>query len=92
MKTRFFVYIIQSKKDNSYYIGQCDDLDSRLSKHNDNWSKYTSSKTPWRLVYFEAFSSRSAAITREKKIKSKKSKKYLLYLIEQKRIMWCAGG
>jgi putative endonuclease len=78
---RFFVYIIQSKKDGSYYIGQCDDLDCRLSKHNDGFSKYSSSKRPWKLVYFELYTSRSEAILREKVLKAKKSRKFLEYLI-----------
>ena len=30
---KFFVYILQSLKDFSFYIGQCDDLDKRMSKH-----------------------------------------------------------
>ena len=81
---RFFVYIIQSKKDGSYYIGQCDDLDCRLSKHNEGFSKYSSSKRPWKLVYFELHASRSEAILREKLLKAKKSRKFLEYLISNK--------
>jgi GIY-YIG catalytic domain-containing protein len=42
-KEKFFVYILQSMKDFSFYIGQCDDLDKRMSKHFDGFSKYTSS-------------------------------------------------
>ena len=81
---KFFVYIIQSKKDFSLYVGQTNDLDARLSKHNDGFSKYTSSKIPWRLVYFEMFATRKEAIKREKEIKSKKSRKYLEVLISEK--------
>ncbi len=80
----FFVYILQSKKDFTFYIGQTNDLDIRLSKHNDGFSKYSSSKIPWRLVYFEMFETRSEAIKREKEIKSKKSRKYIESLILKK--------
>ena len=80
----FFVYILQSKKDGSFYIGQCDDPDRRMSKHFDGMSKYTASKRPLRLVYFEVLNSRSEAIKREKEIKNKKSKKYLEFLIENR--------
>lgn len=55
---RFFVYVLQSMKDFSFYIGQCADLDRRMSKHSDGFSKYTSRKRPWRLVYFEMFTTR----------------------------------
>jgi putative endonuclease len=78
---KYYVYILQSRKDSSFYIGQCDDLDSRMSKHFDGLSKYTSSKRPWRLVYFEVFENRSEAIKRENEIKRKKSRKYVEKLI-----------
>jgi hypothetical protein len=43
-----------------------------MSKHFDGFSKYTASKRPWRLVYFEKVQSRSEALKREKdKIKEK---------------------
>jgi putative endonuclease len=80
----FYVYILQSLKDFTFYVGQCDDLDRRMSKHADGLSKYTLSKRPLRLRYFEAFNSRSEAILREKEIKSKKSSKYIYWLIHNR--------
>ena len=70
----FFVYILQSLKDDSFYVGQCDDLDKRMSKHFDGMSKYTASKRPLRLRYFEVFDTRTEAIQREKYIKKLKSR------------------
>ncbi|WP_394800373.1 GIY-YIG nuclease family protein [Niabella pedocola] len=32
----YFVYILQSGKDASFYIGQCNDLDRRMAKHFDD--------------------------------------------------------
>jgi putative endonuclease len=81
----FFVYILQSRKDFSFYIGQCADLDARMSKHFDGMSKYTAQKRPWRLVYFEVFKTRSEALKREKQIKAQKSRKYINMLIESWR-------
>ena len=57
-KEKFFVYILQSLKDFSFYVGQCNDLDKRISQHNEGMSKYTSSKRPLRLRYFKVFGSR----------------------------------
>jgi len=84
-KEKFFTYILQSMKDFSFYIGQCDDLDWRVSKHNDGQGTYTSSKLPWRLVYFEMFDSRSEALMREKHIKRMKSRKYIIDLIANRQ-------
>lgn len=78
----FYVYILQSQKDFSFYIGQCADLDARMSKHFDGMSRYTACKRPWRLVYFEAIQTRSEAIKREKQIKAQRSRKYINLLIE----------
>ena len=64
-REKFFLYILQSMKDFSFYIGQCDDLDRRMSKHFDGMSKYTATKRPWRLIYFEMYYSRSDGIKRE---------------------------
>ena len=89
---KFFVYILQSMKDFSFYTGQCDDLDKRMSKHSDGFSKYTASKRPWRLVYFESFDTRSAAIRREKEIKKQKSRKYILELLDKKIESFHSGG
>jgi putative endonuclease len=63
----FYVYILQSLKDLSYYVGQCNDLDKRMSKHFDGMSKYTASKRPLRLRYFETFSTRTDALKREER-------------------------
>jgi putative endonuclease len=82
VKEKFYVYILQSMKDFSFYVGQCEDLDKRMSKHFDGMSKYTSSKRPWRLVYFEMYESRSQALKREKAIKKMKSKICIVNLIQ----------
>ena len=87
----YYVYVLQSLKDHSFYIGQCDDLDKRMSKHFDGMSKYTASKRPVRLRYFEVFSSRSDAIKRENQIKSYKSWKYIQSLIDNRMMIVPSG-
>jgi putative endonuclease len=84
---RFYVYVLQSMKDFSFYIGQCDDLDFRISKHNDGQSRYSASRRPWRLKYFETHPSRSAALVREKQLKKMKSRIVLEKLIND----WLSG-
>jgi putative endonuclease len=89
---KFFVYILQSMKDFSFYVGQCDDLDKRMSKHSEGMSKYTSGKRPWRLVYFEVLSSRSDAIKREKRLKGWKNSARYQTLIKRWKQEWQGGG
>ncbi len=80
----FFVYILQSLKDFSFYVGQCDDLDRRMSKNFDGFINYISGKRPLRLRYFEVFQTRTEALKREKEIKKMKSRKYMEELIKNR--------
>ena len=68
----YYVYIIQSEKDGSFYIGHTRDLEERVKRHNQGRSKYTKSKLPWTLVYYEKVQTKAKAVQREKLIKSYK--------------------
>ena len=84
----YFVYILQSQKDGTYYVGSTQNLDSRLERHNQGRSKYTKHKRPWDLVYSEEFSDRSSAMKREKEIKSRKSRAFIEELVKRSRHLW----
>jgi len=81
----FYVYIIQSEVDGTYYIGSTQDIDERLERHNQGRSKYTKTKRPWKLVYSEEHPTRPVAIKREKEIKSRKKKIYIDTLVRTSR-------
>ena len=78
------VYIIQSEKDQSYYVGEAPNAEGRLKFHNQGKQRYTKARMPWRLVYKEKFTNRHEAVIREKEIKNKKSKKYIEWLLKIK--------
>ncbi len=77
----YFVYIIQSQYDNSFYIGSTANIAERLTRHNQGRSNYTRPRRPWRLVYSEQFPDRPAATRREKMLKNQKSKSFIQNLI-----------
>lgn len=57
------------------YIGQTENLERRLQRHNgslaSNSNSYTKiNKGPWQIVYTEKFNTRKEAINREKYLKS----------------------
>ncbi len=62
----FYSYVIKSLKSGVLYKGSTEDLDKRLEEHNAGLSNYTSKHTPWELVLFESFETRSEALIREK--------------------------
>ncbi len=75
-----YVYILKCH-DNTYYTGWTTDLLRRLKKHNDGTgAKYTRSRRPVKLVYYEILNSRSAALKREYDIKqlTRKQKEQLI--------------
>lgn len=78
----FFVYILESKSDGSYYIGQTADLRKRLSYHNQGLSKYTSRKVPWKIVYFEEYDTRTSALKRERFLKKQRNREFYQSLIQ----------
>ena len=78
----YYVYILYSKTIDRFYTGQTDDLGDRFIRHNQGRSKSTKSGMPWILVHSEAFKTRSEAIRRETEIKSKKNRKYMMWLTD----------
>ena len=82
----FFVYIIKSLKDESFYIGQTDDIEKRIEQHNQGLSKYTSKKMPWELVYKEEYTSREDAMKREYFLKKQRNRSFYNRLAEEFKI------
>ncbi|MFN6380309.1 MAG: GIY-YIG nuclease family protein [Flavobacteriales bacterium] len=66
----FHVYILQSLKDGKYYYGFTEDLDTRLSFHNEGLVRSTKSRRPLVLHYSESFVTKREALKREKYFKS----------------------
>lgn len=65
----YHVYLILCK-DGSFYTGYTKDLDSRMKLHfSGKGARYTRMHHPKKLIYTEAFATRSEAMKRERKIK-----------------------
>ena len=65
-----YVYILQSRQDRyQVYYGQTHNLKVRLQQHNSGQNLSTKPYTPWKVIYFEAYTSRSLALAREKQLK-----------------------
>ena len=76
----WYVYVLRNP-DGKLYIGQTRDLAFRLHQHND--PKHTLTRTtkrfrgPWEIVHSEALPSRSAALARERALKSGQGRAWL---------------
>ena len=65
----FYVYLIESLMNGRYYIGQTDDIDKRIKRHNQGRNISTKAYIPWKLKWWKEFETRSAAVKVETKIK-----------------------
>ena len=75
----YWVYILQNPV-GKFYIGQTDDLSTRLENHNRTDKidvKFTRKNGPWTMLWSEAHPTRSAAMQRERQIKRKKSARWI---------------
>ena len=61
----FYAYILKSEKDGKYYYGSCENIMTRLEKHNSGNVKATKYRIPFVMHYSEEFSTRSEAFKRE---------------------------
>lgn len=79
--TPWYVYVIKCS-DNSLYTGITTDINRRVNEHNtsNKGAKYTKTRRPVELKYYEEFTDRSTASKREYAIK-KLTRKQKLNLI-----------
>ncbi len=66
----YVVYILESQKDKTWYIGFTTDLKKRIEAHNKKQSPYTSKKENLKLIYAEAYLNKYDATGRERFLKS----------------------
>lgn len=65
----YFTYILHCC-DNTLYTGYTTDLEQRVKTHNlQKGAKYTKTRTPVELVYWENFATKQEAMKREYEIK-----------------------
>ena len=83
-----YVYILQSLKDGGYYVGETSNVEARLEFHNNGFQRSTKSRKPFIIILVEVYPDRSAALKREKEIKSWKGGIKFKKLIEGSSPAW----
>ena len=79
-----YTYILECA-DGTLYCGWTNDLEKRLKTHNDGkGAKYTRSRLPVTLVYYEEFETPREAQSREAKIKRLTRQQKLALIKNQK--------
>ena len=79
----YFVYILRSLKNDTYYKGITDNLERRLLEHNSKKEHSTARYVPWEMVWFCEKRNKSEAVILENKLKNITSKKKLEVFIKK---------
>ena len=79
----YYIYILKSLKNGSFYIGYTNNLRKRLIDHNSGNNKATKPFRPYRLIFYEAFLSRIDAKNREEYLKSGYGRRTINKLLTQ---------
>ena len=61
----YYVYFLESKKRQRFYIGVSSNVERRLIEHNQGATRSTKPYRPWCLIHFEEFETKPQAMKRE---------------------------
>jgi putative endonuclease len=79
----YYTYVLLSQKDNQFYIGFTNDIDRRLSEHQQGKNISTSKRLPVKLLYFEGHLAKEDAMRRELYFKTTKGKVTLKQVLRE---------
>ena len=81
---KYSVYILYSEKFDRFYVGQTNNLENRIHRHNAGYVKSTKPYKPWELVGQIDVDDRKSAVALESKIKRYKSRTKIQEIIREK--------
>jgi putative endonuclease len=79
----YYVYVLFSEKDRSFYIGYSSNLRLRYEQHCKGLVKSTKNRAPMRLIYYEAYISKLNAEQRELFYKSGRGREVLRKILKE---------
>jgi len=86
----FYVYLLESLTDGSFYVGSTNDLKRRFKEYNEALNLSTQKSKPWKIIYYEACLNLKDAHRREKWLKTTQGSRMVKarireYLYENRR-------
>jgi len=78
----FYVYVLRNVEKKKQYIGQTNDLEKRLKRHNQllptkSTSYITRNSGVWKTIYVEEYKTRIEALRRGKQLKSARGREFI---------------
>jgi len=78
----FYVYVLFNSPKNFIYIGYSENLKQRVQGHNEGKVKSTKFYIPLKLIFYEAYPTKSDAKRREKYLKTNKGRTTLVIMLK----------
>jgi putative endonuclease len=79
----YYVYVLQSVKNQELYIDYTINLRERLQEHNRGLNFSTKPYRPWQLIHFEAYRNEEDAKRREKYLKTSQGARLLKRMLKE---------
>lgn len=76
-KMFFWVYVLESYKDEKRYVGYTNDINKRLKEHKEGKVISTKPRRPFKLIYIEGCTNQQDAMRREKYMKTTDGRRFL---------------
>jgi len=73
----YYIYILQSIKDNKLYVGYSANLKERIKEHSRGAVTSTKNRKPFILIYYEAYRSERDARVREIFLKTGQGREFI---------------
>jgi putative endonuclease len=89
MTEAYYLYILQSQSNDTYYVGVSRDPETRIKQHNQGVTKSTAHKGPWELKFSQIYENGRAAKKAEHWLKRMKSKAIIEKIIKDGYIAKC---
>lgn len=74
---KYYIYVLQSKKDDKFYVGCTNNLSRRITEHMNGKVYSTKDRLPIKLIYYEFCLDQKDAYEREKYLKTAWGKRYI---------------
>ena len=88
MPKDYYIYILANKRNGTLYVGVTNNLERRMSEHQQNLVEgFTKKYHVHHLIYYETTNNINAALQREKQLK-KWNRNWKLELIEKSNPVW----
>jgi putative endonuclease len=81
----FYVYVLESIKNDTMYVGYTENLVRRIKEHNSGENVSTKHGVPWKLIYYEVCLNQQDALRREGYLKTSQGSRLLKARLKEYR-------